>query len=84
MLFIITALIALIIASYTDITTREVPDWINYGLIIFGLGARLIYSLVTFEWSYILNGLLGFGCFLVVSLIMFYMGQWGGGDSKKT
>ena len=31
------ALIALIIASYTDIKTREVPDWLNFSLILVNL-----------------------------------------------
>ena len=34
---LIITLIALIIASVTDIKTREVPDWLNYSLIIIGL-----------------------------------------------
>jgi len=82
MIFIIAAVLALVIASYTDIKTREVPDWLNYSLIIFGLGGRLMYSLASFDWSYIIQGIAGFIAFLVVALIMFYMGQWGGGDSK--
>jgi len=82
MLFIIIAILALAIGSYTDIKTREVPDWLNYGLIVFGLGSRLIFSLASFNWSYILYGIFGFIAFLALAYIMFYLGQWGGGDSK--
>lgn len=76
------AFIVLIIGSYTDIKTREVPDWVNYSIIIIGLGIRLLYSAITFDWNIILYGLYGFGIFLALAYIMFYSGQWGGGDSK--
>ncbi len=81
-ILIITGLIGLIIASITDIKTREVPDWLNYFLIIAGLGLRLIYSVYEMNFSYILYGLLGFGVFFLVALLMYYTKQWGGGDSK--
>lgn len=82
MILLIIAFIALVIGSYTDIKTREVPDWLNYSLIFIGLGGRLVFSLVKFDFSYIIEGLLGFVIFLVLAYIMFYTGQWGGGDSK--
>ncbi len=79
---IIVGLIALVVGTYTDFKTREVPDWINYGLIIFGFGISIIYSLVLSSWNYILFSLAGFVICLGISMLMFYTGQWGGGDSK--
>ncbi len=76
------AFIGLLIGTYTDIRTREVPDWVNYGLIGAGLSLGLLYSVIFSEWSYIVNSLIGFGVFFLVAVIMFYTGQWGGGDSK--
>jgi len=76
------ALIILLIGTFTDFKTREVPDWVNYSGIFAGLGIRLIYSASALDPSYILSGALGFGVFLGIALAMFYMGQWGGGDSK--
>lgn len=78
----VTAFISLIIASITDIKTREVPDWLNYGLIIFGLGSRLIYSIALLDINFFLYGLAGFFVFFVIANLMFYSAQWGGGDSK--
>lgn len=75
-------LIALIIASITDIKTREVPDWLNFSLVALGLGVRLIWSLATDNYSFILSGCIGFIFFFLIAMIMFYTGQWGGGDSK--
>lgn len=81
-LFFIIVFVALVIGSYTDFRTREVPDWLNYSLVFTGLGLRIIFSVVYHDAGYIISGLLGFGVFFVIALIMFYAGQWGGGDSK--
>ena len=85
MVFLIVAvicLIGLVIGTITDIKTREVPDWINYFLIAAGVGLNLIFSIVYWEWSFIINSLAGFLAFFILALAMFYAGQWGGGDSK--
>tara|TARA_Y100000310_G_C20561758_1_gene753418 strand:- start:21 stop:866 length:846 start_codon:yes stop_codon:yes gene_type:complete len=74
-------LITLLIASYSDLKTREVPDWLNYGLIFMALGIRLIFS-VNSGWYILLSGVLGFAvCFLIAHLF-YYTNQWGGGDAK--
>jgi Flp pilus assembly protein protease CpaA len=41
---IILAGIWLVIASLQDIKKREVPNWLNFSLIIFALGYRAIYA----------------------------------------
>jgi Flp pilus assembly protein protease CpaA len=76
------SLAGLIIGSVTDLRTREVPDWINYGLIVSGFGCALIATIINWQIGYLLRSLLGFGFFLVIALLMYYTGQWGGGDSK--
>jgi len=76
------ALTCLGIASYTDIKTREVPDWLSYSLIGFGFGYRLLASVIYEDLSFIIAGLLGFLSLLLFGSLMFYTGQWGGGDSK--
>ncbi|MBW2973704.1 A24 family peptidase [Candidatus Woesearchaeota archaeon] len=75
-------IVLLIVGTLTDLKTREVPDWLNYSGIFAGLGLRLMWSVYSFEWHYILEGLLGFGVFFGIAVAMFYLGQWGGGDSK--
>ncbi len=76
------AFLALLIASYTDLKTREVPDWLNYSIIFAGVGLRLMFSVYYNNYSYIIEGLIGLALFVAISLLMFYAGQWGGGDSK--
>jgi len=84
MMLIIAAvcLAGLLVGTYTDIRTREVPDWINYGLIFSGFGIAIIYSIVYWNLSYILKSIAGFGLFFIIAYVMYYTGQWGGGDSK--
>ncbi len=74
--------VVLLIGSYTDFRTREVPDWINYGFIMSGIGLNLLFGITYSDYSFIINSLLGFAVFFVFAYIMFYTGQWGGGDSK--
>jgi Flp pilus assembly protein protease CpaA len=81
-LIAIICIIALIIASYTDLKTREVPDWLNYSLIGIGLGVNAIYSIVSLNFSFIIQSILGLIVGLGIAYSMFYLGQWGGGDSK--
>ena len=78
----IIAIIALIIASITDIKTREVPDWLNYSLIILGVSIHGIYSLIFNNPTYIFSSLMGLSSFFIIAWVMFKTGQWGGGDSK--
>lgn len=76
------ALITLGIASISDLRTREVPDWLSYGAIFFGFGLRVLDSIISSSWTSLISGILGFTVFVFLALIMFYTGQWGGGDSK--
>ena len=76
------SLIALLIASYTDIKTREVPDILSYILVIGSLCLRFMASIITNDWAILLSGLAGFLLFVVLGYLMYNTGQWGGGDSK--
>ncbi len=76
------AAVFLFIASISDIKTREVPDWLNYGSVGAGIGINLIFSLIYSDYSFIINSLIGLAAFFILAYILFYTGQWGGGDSK--
>ncbi len=82
LLLFLMAFIALSIGSYTDFKKREVPDWVSYSLIFIGLGIRLLYSAATFDWMFFVYGVIGCIVFIGMALLMFYSGQWGGGDAK--
>jgi Flp pilus assembly protein protease CpaA len=81
-MFLILAFSLLAVGSYTDIKTREVPDWLSYGGIVLGLVLRGGISLYLGDYSLIVYGAIGFAVFFLIGCAMFYTGQWGGGDSK--
>ncbi len=74
----VVALITLAISSYTDIRTREVPDWVSYSLIFSALGIRGL----TLDPYIILSGIFGLAAAYVVAAALYYSHQWGGADSK--
>ena len=81
-LLLLITLVGLAAASFCDIRTREVPDWLNFSLIFAGFGLRIIQSSAEASWHPLLMGITGFLPFLVLSLTLYYTRQWGGGDSK--
>ncbi len=79
---IIIVLFVLIIASFTDLKSREVPDWINFSLIIVGITSNLILTILYNNPFYIINSILGGLFYYIIASLFFYSGQWGGGDAK--
>jgi len=75
-------LFILVIGSVTDIKYREVPDWLSYSGIVVGLCSRLIWSVYWWDSSYFVEGIAGFAVFFIIACALYYLGQWGGGDSK--
>ncbi len=69
-------------AAVNDVKKREVPNWVNYGLVVAGLGLGLLHSIVAFDWHFLVFSIAGALAALALSALMFYTGQWGGGDSK--
>jgi len=74
-------LITLFIASYTDLKTREVPDWLNYAFLFTAFGIRIIFAFQN-GLNIFLSGFFGFLAGFLLACLFYYAGQWGGGDSK--
>lgn len=72
----------LVVGSLTDLKKREVPDWVNYGLILSALSLRGIYSIYLSDYNILIYGLVGLSVMFLLACLMFYTGQWGGGDAK--
>ncbi len=79
---LITAGAIMTVAAYIDVKTLEVPDWLNYSGIAAGIGIHLIYSLQQWSWLPIMFSAIGLAIGLALGSLMFYTGQWGGGDAK--
>jgi Flp pilus assembly protein protease CpaA len=82
MITVILLFFILLVSTYTDIKTREVPDWISYAGITSGLGMRLLLSIEAGHYGLLIRGVEGFALCAAIGLTLFYLGQWGGGDSK--
>jgi Flp pilus assembly protein protease CpaA len=79
---LLVVLFILVVGTITDIKIREIPDWLTYGGVIAGLGLRLIWSAHSWSYTPILEGAIGFVIFFALACALYYLGQWGGGDSK--
>lgn len=79
---ILVILAALIFAAFVDLKTREVPDWLSYGMIVAGVGIALIKSLVSSDFTFLLYSAIGLIFMAAIACLMYYTGQWGGGDAK--
>ncbi len=79
----VLALIWIVFATIQDIRKREVANWLNFSLIIFALGFRFFYSLFSdLSFSFFYQGLIGFGIFLVLGNILYYVKMFAGADAK--
>jgi len=79
---IVIAVIWLIVASYSDLKKREVPNWLNFSLVAFALAYRAFYSAFTYNWMFFVYGLLGFGFFFLLAYAFYYARIFAGGDAK--
>lgn len=76
------ALIGSAVCAAWDLKTTEIPDGIPYammavGVIYWAVQSYMLGSYTPLLWSAVAGlGLLGFG------FLMYYFGQWGGGDAK--
>jgi Flp pilus assembly protein protease CpaA len=82
LILLFLGILGLIIASYADIKTTEIPDWLSYSLIVSGLFLRISHSIFYQDFSYTTIALVNLGIFFVIGNVMYYTKQWGGGDAK--
>lgn len=80
---IVLALVWSVFAIFKDMKTREVPNWLNFSLIIFALGIRFFYSFFESDnFNFFYQGLIGFGIFFVIGNLFYYGRIFAGGDAK--
>ncbi len=81
-IIVLIGLIWLLIASISDIKTKEVPNWLNFSLVLIAFGIYGFKSILISSAKPVLGSLLGFAIFFVIGSLMYYSKQWGGGDAK--
>jgi preflagellin peptidase FlaK len=82
MVYELIALLFFLLASYTDIKTREVPDSLTMGLIGIGLFLHVLDSLINSTLSPILSSTYMMVLCFVFSFFLYKIGAWAGGDVK--
>jgi len=73
-------LIILILATISDIKTREIPDFLTYSLIFIVVSLNLLNSIIYKNTNYLI--LIYLFIFIIIANILYYVRFWGGGDSK--
>ncbi len=79
---VIISLVWIIIATISDIKTREIPNWLNYSLIAIVISLRALQSIINKDITYSLYTFLGLAIASIIGFLMYYAKQWGGGDAK--
>ena len=82
LLLIAIALIGSLAAGLYDMRTSNIPDKLCILMIIAGLLIHSIYGFSTGDFSVLINSLIFGGLFLAFGLLMYFTGQWGGGDGE--
>lgn len=76
------AVVWIVFAVFSDFKTREIPNWLNFSLIAFALGARFFYSVFSEDFGFLLQGLAGLAVFFVLHNLFYYGRMFAGGDAK--
>ncbi|MBU2504052.1 MAG: prepilin peptidase, partial [Nanoarchaeota archaeon] len=77
------ALIWIAFAVVQDLRSREIANWLNFSLVVFALGFRFFYSLLSDAgFGFFYQGLIGLGIFFVLGHLMYYGRFFAGGDAK--
>lgn len=76
------ALLGSSIAAIIDLKTTEVPDKIPYAMIASALVLKLLYSIHTNNFLHLMDSVVVGIAYLVFGFLLYYTGQWGGGDAK--
>ncbi len=81
-LIMAVALLFLILGSYFDLMTAEIPDVITVGLTFIILIISLVYSALVWDFSFFISSASIGILYFILGYILFYLGEWGGGDVK--
>lgn len=72
----------IIIATWQDLRTTEISDWLTFSLIGMGLSYRAVYAFFTGSGEFFWYGLAGFALFSALGYLFYYAHVFAGGDVK--
>jgi len=80
--YIVIALAGSLFCGLWDLKTSDIPDSICSLMISLGIGLHGLESYLIGSSAPIISSFTVGGLFLVFGIIMYYTGQWGGGDGE--
>lgn len=80
-LFAVT-LVSLVVASYTDLKERIVPDWLSYSMIGSGIAVHYFWAFYESNLMIFVTSLAATGLAFLFALFLWKLGFWAGGDVK--
>lgn len=81
-IFFLVALTGSGLAGIIDLKTTEIPDKIPYIMIILGIIGHSLISGILWDINPLILSLVIGSIFLGFGFLMYFAGQWGGGDAK--
>ena len=81
-ILLFTAFLGSSIAGIIDLKTTEIPDEIPYIMMGIGILGNSIKSYIFWSYTPIMLSIIFGLLFLGFGFILYYTGQWGGGDAK--
>ncbi|MBN2203065.1 MAG: prepilin peptidase [Candidatus Aenigmarchaeota archaeon] len=82
LLLFLIAFIGSLACGLYDLKTSNVPDSVCLLMIASGFIIHIVYGFSTGDFANLVNSLLFGGLFLGFGLLMYFTGQWGGGDGE--
>lgn len=76
------AVVGSIIAVYTDLRSRIIPNRLNFTLIFFGVGYYILRGILWPDFFVLISGILGAAISFAIGYILWRTGGWAGGDVK--
>ncbi|MFH1722376.1 MAG: A24 family peptidase [Candidatus Altiarchaeota archaeon] len=81
---ILLSILFLVAASIEDLKTGEIPEKISFGLGGLILIIAASKSILEYDVNYLIQSLFLGIIYFAVGYVLYYLGQWGGGDVKVT
>lgn len=78
----LVALLSLALASYEDMRIREIPDLLSFSMIGIGSFLAIVNSISMNSFQPIINAFFGVLAGIIIGFLLYFSGQWGGGDTK--
>lgn len=82
LLLVAIALIGSLASGIYDLKTSNVSDKLVITMIVSALAIHVITGFFAGDFTVLINSLLFGGLFLAFGLLMYFTGQWGGGDGE--